>query len=280
MRFPATTGETRHEYLATDDQSVHVEIESGTVAVTAEATDRVVVDVSGPGADDVSVQQDGDRVSILGPRSRGFTRTRPVHVRVTAPTASDLLSKVGSASVETTGTLGNVRVSTGSGSLALDEVEGQAVVQTGSGDVRAGRIGAEAHLKSGSGDLVVGRLGGTSRLSTGSGDIRVDQADGAVSLKSGSGDLRVGEAASRTSLTTASGDLEVRRMAVGQADLKNVSGDIRLGIPAGTPVWTDISTGTGRVRSGLAPTGAPTEGQPYVEVTAKTVTGDVYLDQL
>jgi hypothetical protein len=69
-------------------------------------------------------------------------------------------------------------------------------------------------------------------------------------------------------------------MAAGQAHLKNVSGDIRLAVPAGTPVWTDITTGTGHVRSGLARTGAPTEGQPYVEVTAKTVTGDVYLDQL
>jgi len=269
-----------HEYQATENQSVQVEIESGSLAATAAPTDRVVVELTGPGADDVSVQQDGDRISVIGPRSRGFTRTRSVHVRVTTPTGSDLVTKLGSASVETTGTLGNVRVSTGSGSVTLDEVDGQAVVQTGSGDVRASRVGAEADLKSGSGDVLVARLDGTSRLSTGSGDIRVDHADGAVSLKSGSGDLRVGEAGTRASLTTASGDLEVRRMAAGHAELKNVSGDIRLGIPAGTPVWTDISTGTGRVRSGLAATGAPTEGQPYVEVTAKTVTGDVYLDQL
>jgi hypothetical protein len=269
-----------HEYPATENQSVHVEIESGSLAITAAPTDRVVVEVTGPGADDVSVEQDGDRVAVLGPRSRGFTRTRPAHVRVTAPTGSALVSKLGSASVETNGPLGTVRISVGSGQVTLDEVEGQAVVQTGSGDVRVGRIGAEADLKSGSGDLLIGRLDGTSRLSTGSGDIRVDHADGAVSLKSGSGDLRVGEAAARASLTTASGDLEVRRMATGRAELKNVSGDIRLGIPSGTPVWTDISTGTGRVRSGLAPTGAPAEGQPYVEVSAKTVTGDVYLDQL
>lgn len=269
-----------HDFPATENQSVHVEIESGSVAVDAAPTDRVVVEVTGPGADDVSVQQEGDRVTVLGPRSRGFTRTRAAHVRVTAPAGSDLVSKVGSASVETTGALGAVRISSGSGPVTLDVVEGQAVVQTGSGDIRVGRIGAEADLKSGSGDLLITRLDGTSRLSTGSGDIRVDHAEGAVSLKSGSGDLRVGEAASRASLTTASGDLEVRRMAAGQAELKNVSGDIRLGVPAGTPVWTDISTGTGRVRSGLTPTGAPAEGQPYVEVTAKTVTGDVYLDQL
>ncbi|HET6561953.1 MAG TPA: DUF4097 family beta strand repeat-containing protein [Marmoricola sp.] len=269
-----------HEYPATENQALYVEIESGAVTVTASGTDRVEVELTGAGADDVSVQQDGDRVTVLGPRSRGFTRTRSVHVRITTPTGSDLVTKLGSASVEGTGMLGTVRVSTGSGSVTLDEVDGHAVVRTGSGDIGLRRIGAEADLQSGSGDIAVGELVGTSRLATGSGDIVVDHAEGAVSAKSGSGDLRVDEAGSRTSLASASGDLEVRRMAAGQAQLKNVSGDIRLGIPAGTPVWTDISTATGHVKSGLTPTGAPTEGQPYVEVTAKTVTGDVYLDQL
>jgi hypothetical protein len=66
----------------------------------------------------------------------------------------------------------------------------------------------------------------------------------------------------------------------GQAQLKNVSGDIRLGIPDGTPVWTDISSSTGQVRSTLTPTGAPAEGQDHVRVRAKTVTGDVYLEKL
>jgi DUF4097 and DUF4098 domain-containing protein YvlB len=101
-----------------------------------------------------------------------------------------------------------------------------------------------------------------------------------VALKSGSGDLVIGAAEGRTMLSAASGDLRVGRMTRGEVNLKNVSGDIRLGIPEGTPVWTDITTGTGHVRSGLRPTGAPAQGQDYVEVRAKSVTGDIYLEQI
>ena len=126
----------------------------------------------------------------------------------------------------------------------------------------------------------VGRTDESAQLSTGSGDIEVAHAYGPIALKSGSGDLVVGTAGADTSLSSASGDLRIGRMSQGQAQLKNASGDIRLGIPEGTPVWTDLSSTTGRVRSTLTPVGAPADGQDFVEVRAKTVTGDIYLEQL
>jgi DUF4097 and DUF4098 domain-containing protein YvlB len=269
-----------HEFPAPQPAFLSVEIEAGSVDVAAEDTDRLRVELTGSGADDTTVDHDGDRLTITGPRSRGFSRSRSVHVRITAPKGSDLVTKLGSAPVTTTGTLGVVRIATGSGKVDVERVTGSAVVRTGSGDVRAGRIDGEANLKSGSGDIAVRDLLGAGHVATGSGDIAVDHAEGAVSAKSGSGDVRVREAGREASLASATGYLEVHRIAAGKADLKNVSGNIRVGIPAGTPVWTDIATGTGRVRSGLEPTGAPAAGQQYVELTARTSTGDVYLDQL
>jgi Putative adhesin len=269
-----------HEYPADNSAFLTVEIESGSVEVAATDTDQVAVELSGSGADDTLVERDGDRLTITGPRSRGFSRSRAVHARITAPSGSDLVTRLGSAPVTASGALGAVRIATGSGDVELAEVTGNAEVRTGSGDVRARRIGGESNLKSGSGDITVGELIGASRLATGSGDITVRHAEDAVSAKSGSGDVRVQEAGPKADLASATGYLEVHRLATGKADLKNVSGNIRVGIPAGTPVWTDIATGTGRVRSGLEPTGAPTDGQPYVELTARTTTGDVYLDQL
>ena len=65
----------------------------------------------------------------------------------------------------------------------------------------------------------------------------------------------------------------------GQLQAKNVSGDIRVGIPAGVPVWTDVSSVTGEVTSTLEAAGRPDEGQDYVELRAKTVSGDVHLEQ-
>jgi DUF4097 and DUF4098 domain-containing protein YvlB len=268
------------DYPATNPPFITVDIESGSVEVAATDTDQVRVELAGSGADDTVVDRSGDRLTITGPRTRGFSRSRDVDVRITAPTGSDLVTKLGSAPVTATGRLGVVRIVTGSGSVEVEEVTGNAVIRTGSGDLQAGRIGGECNLKSGSGDIRVGELLGSARLATGSGDITVRHAEGAVSAKSGSGDVRVDEAGADTSLASATGYLEVHRIASGKADLKNVSGNIRVGVPAGTPVWTDIATGTGRVRSGLEPTGAPADGEPYVELRARTTTGDVYLDQL
>jgi DUF4097 and DUF4098 domain-containing protein YvlB len=66
----------------------------------------------------------------------------------------------------------------------------------------------------------------------------------------------------------------------GQLTAKNVSGDIRVGVPAGVPVWTDITSLTGSVRSNLEGVGEPEEGQDFIELRARTVSGDVHLEQL
>jgi DUF4097 and DUF4098 domain-containing protein YvlB len=92
--------------------------------------------------------------------------------------------------------------------------------------------------------------------------------------------MRVREAQQDVSLSTASGDLVIDEMHRGQLAAKNVSGDIKVGIPAGVPVWTDISSMTGSVRSNLEGAGEPEEGQDFIELRAKTISGDVYLEQL
>ena len=52
---------------------------------------------------------------------------------------------------------------------------------------------------------------------------------------------------------------------------------MRIGVPAGVPVWTDISTVSGRIRSDAEGAGQPAEGQHHIEVRAKTVSGDIVL---
>lgn len=61
---------------------------------------------------------------------------------------------------------------------------------------------------------------------------------------------------------------------------KNVSGDVRVGIGSGTPVWTDVSTVTASVANWLTSVGKPPDGQDYVELRASTVSGDVHLSQV
>jgi hypothetical protein len=269
-----------HEFPADGPQQIHVELHSGDLTVVAQAVDQVTVEVAGGGADEVVVERRGDDIAVVAPRRTGFLSPRPrLSVTVTAPVGSHLVARLGSAGVTTTGRLGAVRIVTGSGEVSVGEVE-QALVKTGSGDIRVLDVGGECELKAGSGEISVGHLSGSAHLVTGSGGIRVGHAAAPVSLKSGSGDLVVDDVEQSAVLSTATGDLRVGRARRGQLQLKNVSGDISLGVPAGIPVWTDITSNTGQVRSDLSATGAPAEGQEYVEVRARTVTGDVYLEQL
>ncbi len=271
----------KHEFTATTPLGVTVELESGDLRVIAAPGDRVVVTLSGDGAEATRVDQRDRAITIVGPRSRGFLgRAQHLDIEVVVPEHTDLAARLGSAEVTATGPLGTVTIVTGSGSVSLEEVSGASSVKTGSGDITVTSVDATVDLKTGSGDIRVARLGEEGRLTTGSGEIEVALARAAVWLKSGSGDLAVGTAEGDASLLSASGDLRIGRIGRGQAQLKNASGDIHVGLPAGTPVWTDVSSTTGRVRSGLAPTGAPADGQDFVEILAKTVTGDIYLDQI
>ncbi len=72
-----------------------------------------------------------------------------------------------------------------------------------------------------------------------------------------------------------SGNLVVRRAASGSVKANGASGSITIGIEQGTAAWLDVSTLTGRVVQELDQTGAPTEDQPRVEITAHTVSGDL-----
>ena len=268
-----------HEFGAPGPQRIHVELQSGDVDVETGEEPAVVVDVDGTGAEEVRVERTDGGVEVVGPRRTGFlSSTRGFRVRLRVPPGSDLSTRLGSADVRTRGRLGAVHLTSGSGDVDVEEVR-TASVRTGSGDITVGTVTEDAELKAGSGDVRLQTVGGAARVVTGSGSIEVRDGHGVLSLKSGSGDLAVTAASGDTSLFTASGDLTVGRVERGKVALRNVSGDIRLGVAAGTPVWTDVSTTTGTVRSTLPPVGPPRDGQDHVEVRATSVSGDIHLAQ-
>jgi DUF4097 and DUF4098 domain-containing protein YvlB len=262
--------------------SLYVELGSGGVTVHTDQVSETVVEVNGKNAEDVLVEQRGDEIVVVA-RQRGGSflgRSHELDIHVSMPFDSRLTTKLGSADLRVMGRLGESAVRAGSGDVRLEDVAGDAYVETGSGDIGADEVHGELRVKSGSGDVVVERVEGTVTVSTGSGDVQIGTATGEVQVKSGSGDLRIDDALHDVGLSTASGDLVVGQVHRGQLTAKNVSGDIRVGVPAGVPVWTDISTMTGSVRSDLEGAGEPEEGQDYIELRAKTVSGDIQLEQL
>ena len=273
---------TQHHFETPHPVELFVEIGKGSVDVTATETSETHVEISGRDAPHVMVRQDGRQIAVVGPKQRGgfFGADNRLDVRITVPIDSDAVLRTGSADIAVHGTIGTGQVKSGSGDLHLDTVTGPLLAETGSGDIRVERAAGALKMKSGSGDVVIGDSAGVASISTGSGDVRVASSNGQTVVKTGSGDLEVGDSTHDVSLTTGSGDLVVSRAHRGRVNAKGASGDVRIGIPAGTPVWTDITTVTGDIRSNLTGAGRPEEGADHVEVRARTVSGNVVLAEV
>lgn len=262
--------------------ALYVEIGSGALTVHTDDGNQTVVDVNGRDAEEVLVEQRGGEIVVIAPpRRSGFfgTSSRELDVHVSMPHNSSLRTKLGSADLRVMGRIGDAMLKSGSGDLSIERIDGDASIATGSGDVDLEEARGSIEMKSGSGDITVEKIGGDASISTGSGDVDLGQADGSVEVKSGSGDLRLREVQKDVVFSTASGDLVVDLVRRGQVFAKNASGDITIGVAAGVPVWTDVNTVTGSVRSSLQGAGQPEEGQDYIELRAKTVSGDIYLEQ-
>ena len=270
-----------HSFVTPEPIELYVENGSGRVDVTATDTTATTVRVTGDRADDFIVEHDGPHVAVIAPKRAGgvFGRNVSAEVVVTMPAGSNLVAKVASADLTAHGPLGHASVDSGSGDVSLELVEDEAELRTGSGDLQMTELRGDTRVKSGSGDIVVKRAARSLVVSTGSGDILVRRSEGHLAVKTGSGDVRVGEAGDDISCTTGSGDLHVDVARRGRVTVKGASGDVLLGVPSGTPVWTDITTVSGRIRSEVAGAGEPAEGQDFLEVRAHTASGDITLQQ-
>jgi DUF4097 and DUF4098 domain-containing protein YvlB len=259
-----------------------IEIGKGRVRISAAETTETTVEVEGPDADEVTVTFEGSTLRVIGPKHNGgfFSKENALDVRVALPTDSNLAVKTGSADIEVEGQVGAARLKTGSGDVSCDTFSGPVSIDTGSGDVEISEGHAEVNVKSGSGDVSVGTCVRELNISTGSGDVEVGTTNARTVVKTGSGDLNVATANADVSLSTGSGDLSIGRAHRGKVSAKGASSDVHIGIPAGTPVWADINTVTGSVRSDLDSVGAPKEGQDHIELQARTVSGDIVLTQV
>lgn len=261
---------------------VHIENGRGSVEVSTADTTESTIDLTGTDVDDVRVDLVGNDLFAIAPQHRGgfLSGERRIDMVIVVPTLSSLSAKLGSADLVAHGSYDGVSVRSGSGDVELEVVAGPCLVETGSGEVVIARAEQPLRIKSGSGDVTVRHTGAEVSISTGSGDVEIGTSTGATQVKTGSGDLSVARAHTSLSLTTGSGDLTVESFSAGQVQVKGASGDVRVGVPAGVPVWTDVFTVSGQIRSTLESLGQPEPGDDFVEVRAKTVSGDIVLQQV
>lgn len=271
---------SEYAFSTPEPVELYVENGSGAVSITAADVSESKVHVDGKRADEVTVTQDGGQISVIAPKWRAsgiFSGDQSLVMTISVPTRSRVVVKSGSADVDATGLVGGARVKCGSGNVTLERLVDVGVVDTGSGDVEISDAADELRVRSGSGDVHLGEVRATAAVSTGSGDVVIDHSIGSVVVKTGSGNLEIADAEGDVAMKTGSGDTVIRAARRGRITSKGASGNVRIGIPAGTPVWTDVTTVTGRLHSSIEGVGQPEPGADHVELRASTVSGDVVL---
>jgi DUF4097 and DUF4098 domain-containing protein YvlB len=219
-----------------------------------EALEQIVVEShERPGGHVVSIEQQ-DRIR-WGPIAISWGGNLEVHI--TCPEGTSIEFNGASADLSALGTYGKV------------------VAKTASGDVRLGDLGS-TEVKTASGDVSIQALADDSQVQTVSGDVDVERIDGDLTGRTVSGDVELGHVRGAVTLGTTSGDVSIKAVDGGELRVQTVSGDVRVGVAPGTPVWMDAVSVSGDLRSDLGEVGeTPPDDAAVVPLQVKTVSGDV-----
>jgi Toastrack DUF4097 len=238
--------------------------EHDVITVSVEPYDNSAV--SREAADQTRVALEGRHLVVHAPHGKGWAifRWPKLSINVKIPAGSTINVRSASADVTCTGTYED------------------AVMHTASGDIFVDRVTKEMSINSASGDVRVGWVGGDLRTNSASGDITVQHAGRNVDVHSASGDIEIGRADASVDTKTASGDVKVGVAHQGEIRIHTASGDVSVGVAAGTGVWLDLNTASGRTTSDLnmhGGSGDPPAGTT-LRIKARTASGDISLRRI
>lgn len=226
------------------------------------------------GAEETTVEFDGARLTIKGPRPR-FTIIGPsesVDVKVELPAGSRLTAETSVGVVRSRGTLGATRIKSShadldtTGDLWIRAMHGNVEVRTADGDVE---------ITADHGQIRIGTVTGDALLKASHGMVAIGTAGGDVEAKLSYGDLEIGTAESSVTAKTAFGSVRVREVASGTVQLDTAFGQVDVGIREGVSAWLDLASKNGRVRNDLATDTAPSATDSTVAVRARTDFGEI-----
>ena len=260
-----------YEFDRSTPVTVALRAQGGHVEVTAE--ERATVEVQIAALDDnentreaarrttVVLEEDTLLVQVPGTEYWQWRRSPRLGISIKVPTGSALAGKSAAADVRAAGVYSVLQLNVASADVEVDEVTGDAQIEAASGDLSIARVGGGLRIKSSSGALRIGDV---------TGDVSAETASGAIALRSGGGSLRA---------KTASGGVEVGLLRQGQAQISSASGDVRVGVAAGTGVWLDLDTAGGRSTSDLTRHGEapPADAPANLELRVRTASGDIHV---
>lgn len=271
-----------HVFPADGPISLSVGQRSGDLLVTAADTTEITVELrpAGHDGDDLAGRTTVDHrpgaLRIEVPRTTSLLgRSASVDITITVPTGSTVDAEAGSGDIRLDGRFADVAAKCGSGDIAVDTCD-DLRVNTGSGDVYVTEA-AGARVRTGSGSIRFGSAGGTVDLESGSGSIDVEQSLNSGRISAASGDVRVATVDGRVELKTASGDISADRAVEGNLRARTASGNVSVGIVAGTAANLDVSSISGSIHSDLDHADAPAASDRALLLSVTTVSGSIRL---
>ncbi len=265
------------------DLAVNVQVGALEV-VASDRTDTVVTvspthpakAVDRRGADETTVDFDGQRLTLVGPRPRfsWIGPTESVDVTVELPTGSRLTAEIAVGSVRTTGRLGATRLTCAMGPVDIDAT-GDLRLRASHGNVTIGTVDGSSEITADNGQIRVGRVAGDAVLKASHGTITVGESGGDLDAKLSYGDLALTTALASVTARTAYGSIELHEVSSGSVEVESSFGQITIGVRPGTPTWLDLSSKNGRVRNELAADSAPDPTEQTVAIRARTQYSDI-----
>jgi hypothetical protein len=237
----------------TSDASVDVRIASGKVEIRRGPVGRALVKARGD-TDNLTVEQRGSTIWISSDRRNTWV-SRSVHVTVEIPDGLDIDAGVASADFECEPAARRLTINSASGDIRLTDCIDLSV-KTASGDVHGNQVRGRLDFVSASGDLHVAETGDRADVSTASGDVRILDARGPVNV------------------STMSGDVRVARFHGDDFRAKAMSGNVDIGLPAGTSVDLEATTLSGDIRL-PDPSAEPATEARNASVSVRLVSGDL-----
>jgi len=277
-----------YEFETPGPVDLKVELSTGEIDISTQDQPRTMVELEAINGDSAArdlisnarVEQHGSKVSVIMPKNKGgfFGRKGQVRATIRLPHESSMKIDTGSADLEARGRFGQANVNSGSGDIEIEQIA-TGDLKAGSGDIDVERVIAGVKVKTGSGDVKLGPIGGPGDVIAGSGDVILDSIDGSLKVKTGSGDVVIRLGGDRVDAMAGSGDVLIKEVSRGEVFAKTGSGDVTIGVTAGTAAYLDIQTVTGDVRSSLDTTGVPLDGDLQVAINVVSGTGDVVLQR-
>jgi DUF4097 and DUF4098 domain-containing protein YvlB len=278
-----------YTYAAAGPVHATITLAMGELAVTAEDTNEVTVDIAPTRADrpaDVRAAEnttidfaDG-RLTVTQKRENLLSTwvnkgwSIDVHVRVPKRSRLDVKSSYGNIRVR--GPIGSSSLTTAYGDITAGDVA-ELTAKTVHGEISIERVSGTTGLTGSS--VLVGEVYGNATIKATQGNVAVGLAMGELAVASGYGNIDVRTVMGGVEARAAYGKIRLGDAVSGTARLETSFGDIEVGIRQGTLTWLDLDAKGGAVRNELDAAG-PEPGEDdgaadRLEVTARTNHGSV-----